>query len=136
MIMPSGVNAQSGDQGLILKKVISLPELQKHYPVSTGKTKQVVIVQTPVSFPSNLDISDAGMNVSFIQLSELKKESVGGYFMFRTMETNATSSSLKGHYFYNYDPVSKKSEILEVNAQLEKSGSDWKIVNANVKGVK
>jgi len=134
-MMPQNLTAQSEDQTQILKKIISLPDLQKYYPVNSN-VKQIVIQQHPVSFPANLSLSDADKNVVFRQMAETDAAKTPAFFKFRSIETNQNSAKVVCHYFYNYNYQTKKSNIVAITAELSKSGSEWKIVNSSVKPVK
>jgi hypothetical protein len=136
LLMPQDMMAQKEDQTQILKKIIELPDLQKYYPVSSdGKVKQVTIQQHPVSFPSDLSLSSANTRVVFEQMAQSSASNTSAFFKFRSIETSQNTSKVFCHYFYNYDYTTNKSKIVEVRAELQKSGSDWKIVTVNVKGV-
>lgn len=136
LFLPQEMRAQRGDQSQILQKIIDLPDLQKYYPVSSeGKVKQVTIMQHPVSFPSDLSLSGSDTKVVFMEMSEVNANKISAYFKFRSIEITQNTSKVVGHYFYNYNYYTNKSDIVAITVDLEKSGSDWKIVNAKVKGV-
>jgi len=133
-MMPQNLLAQSGDQTQVLQKIISLPDLQKYYPVSSN-VKQIVIQQHPVSFPGDLKLSDSGSNVVFKQMAETEAAKTPAFFKFRSVEINQNSAKVVCHYFYNYNYQTKKSGIVEVNAELSKSGAEWKFVKSSVKQI-
>lgn len=135
VLSPQGLMAQQTDQSQILKKIIGLSELQNYYPVNAG-VEQVYISQSPVSFPDNLKLSIPGKKITFMKESELKANGVKSFFRFRSFEVDQTSSTVICHFFSNYNFETTKSDILAITVNLEKSGSDWKVVNSNVKGVK
>lgn len=136
LMMPGSVLAQQDDQAAILKMTINLPELQNYYPAAMdGTTKQVTIMQYPVSFPKDLAVSGNNTKVVFMERDEVTAKQVNAFFRFRSIESTPTKYTVYGHYFYNYDFTTKKSEIIEVRAEFEKKGADWKMVKSNVKGV-
>ena len=136
LFMPQQIMAQKEDQSQILKKIISLPEMQKYYPMSTdGKAKQVVIEQHPMSFPKDLALSDATTKVVLMEMADVKSGNITSFYKFRSITTTGGSTKVFCHYFKNYNHQTNKSDIIAITAELSKSGSDWKIVNSSVKPV-
>jgi hypothetical protein len=136
LFMPQQMMAQKEDQTQILKKIITLPDMQKYYPMGTdGKTKQVVIEQHPMSFPTDLALSDASTKVMLMEMVDVKSGNITSFYKFRSITTTGGSTKVVCHYFKNYNHQTNKSDIIAITAELSKSGSDWKVLNANVKGV-
>lgn len=134
MFLPQQSMAQKSNQSQIVEKIINLPDLQQFYPVVPGdNAKQVTIVQFPVAVPS--DIAAPGKTIVLTDRENLQRSPSNGYFMFRSIEVNQNTAKVVGHYFYNYNSANKKSEIIAITADLQKTGSQWNIVNSNVKGV-
>jgi hypothetical protein len=136
LFLPQQMMAQKEDQTLILKKIITLPEMQKYYPMGTdGKTKQVIIEQHPMSFPKDLALSDATTKVVLMEMADVNSADIKSFYKFRSIETTGNTTKVVCHYFMNYNHQTNKSDIIAITAELSKSGSDWKIVNASVKPV-
>lgn len=136
LFLPQQMMAQKEDQTQILKKIIALPDMQKYYPMSTdGKTKQVIIEQHPMSFPKDLALSDATTKVVLMEMADVNSNNIASFYKFRSIETTGGTTKVVCHYFRNYDHQTNKSDIIAITAELSKSGSDWKIVNASVKPV-
>ena len=136
LFMPQQMMAQKEDQTQILKKIISLPDMQKYYPLSAdGKAKQVVIMQHPMSFPADMALSGSGTNVVLMEMADVKSANITSFYKFRSITTTGGSTKVFCHYFKNYNHQTNKSDIIAITAELSKSGSDWKIVNSSVKPV-
>ena len=126
--------AQSlNDQAQILQKCIDLKDLQNYFPLDTkGDMKQLNIIQYPLSFSSQISLSKAGNNVKFLSMPELSKNKVEAYFMFRSLQINNNVATANFSYFYNC--IGDNFKMLSVIVELEKSGSNWNVINFNLKG--
>jgi hypothetical protein len=121
------------DQAQILQKCIDLKDLQNYFPIDTkGEIKQLNIIQYPLSFSSQISLSKAGNNVKFLTMPEFTNNKVEAYFMFRSLQINSNVATANFNYFYNC--IGENFKMLSIIVEFEKSGSDWKVLNFNLKG--
>ena len=126
---------ETSELSKVVQVILDAPELQKYYPIdSDNSVKQINIVQYPFSFPSDLSVSKGGKAINFVSNSELSQSKPEAYFMFRRVDASANSAKLVFHYFYKVSEQSSK--ILSGVVDLQKSGSNWSITNANLGGDK
>lgn len=137
LFLPHDVQSQvqAQDQAQMLEQIIDLPDLQQHYPLNAqGNQKQVHIMQFPVSFSSDISLSNSDREVVFMERSEIESKKVDAYFMIRSISEVQGTTKVVGHYFYNYNYDTKKGNYDAITVNFQKTGSEMKMVNANVKG--
>jgi len=124
----SHANGQSApDISSVLQKCIDLPGLIDHYPQNgDGSCKQIVVMQHAVSFPSGTDVTLSGVPVLFKSKQEVMS-SDSPYFLFWDFTLSANTARIAFSFYFDR-PGSDTS--VAVNVYMEKSGSEWQVVNS------
>jgi hypothetical protein len=65
-------------------------------------------------------------------MPEFTKNKVEAYFMFRSLQINNNVATANFNYFYNC--TGENFKMLSIIIEFEKSGSDWNVLNFNLKG--
>lgn len=91
-------------------------------------------MQFPVSFPSAMVLTNTNKDVVFMKRSEIESKKLDAYFMIRSISEDQGTTKVIGHYFYNYNYDTKKGNYDAITVNFQKTGSEMKMVNANVKG--
>lgn len=117
------------DMAKVLQECIDLKELTPYYPLNAdGNYKQLVVMQHGVSFPSGIDVLFAEQPL----LLRSKQEVMNGnnpYFLFWDFSISANNADVA--FSYHLNPAAP-DEVVGVDLNLEKSGTEWQIINSKI----
>lgn len=123
----------SNDQQLVLQQCIDLPAMQQYYPIDgNGKLIQANIMKNALLLPDDMNLTLGGMDINYIPQSEISSIPFGGFFTYRNILTEGNKSNVVFNFFYKKNTLNFR--IINVNVELEKSGSNWTIKNYNLTG--
>jgi len=119
------------DQSLVVQKCIDLPELQQYYPQNMDNSyKQLRILNFPVSFPENLNVSKFGQSVLLKTRAEILTDNPDAFIAFSTFSITETTASVVFEISYNRLTGSPKS--ITGSVSLEKTAGNWIVTNQTI----
>lgn len=123
------------DKSLVIQKCIDLTELQQYYPVDeAGSPSQIYVMEYPVAFSPELNVSKSGKQVLFMSREDVIANKVKAYFIFRSLDISGNLAKANINYFYDFDYTTQQSKIVMVNVEMNKVGSAWDVTTINLKG--
>lgn len=123
------------DKSLVLQKCIDLAELQQYYPVDdAGSPSQIFVMEYPVAFSPDLNVSKSGKQVLFMSREDVIANKVKAYFIFRSLDISGNLAKANINYFYDFDYTTQQPKIVMVNVEMNKVGSAWDVTTINLKG--
>jgi hypothetical protein len=118
----------ANDTAIVLQECLNMPALQKYYPRNADNTyKQVNIMQYPVSFPVNLQVSKFGMGILFKERGEIYSSKAEAFFIITTFLIEGNDATVEFDYNYKYTTTPK---AIEVSLKMHKTGTQWSITSA------
>lgn len=133
--LPGIAMAQSStDAADVLQKCIDLPELQQYYPLdAAGTPLQIYVMQYPVSFESDLELSKFGKSVLFMDRTEIVENEIQAHFMFRSFDLTQNTAQVNLNYFYNYNYSTKQFNMVSSIIELHKTDTLWSVSDIKFK---
>jgi hypothetical protein len=118
------------DKTTVLQLSLDIPGLQDYFPSkATGGKQAVRILQYPVSFPSDIQLSKFGVPVVF--LSERNGvEGLDAYLNFTEFNVQENTASVSFNITYNRNTSTPNSR--KVVVKLEKSNDSWSVTESSV----
>ena len=131
---PISTFAQSTqDSTSVLQQCLDLPQLQQYYPKDgNGNPLQANIMHHVLEFPANLNLAHGGLGINYLPQTEISLIPFPGFFIFRNISIGINNSNVVFNFFYKINTAYFR--IVNVNVELEKSGSNWTITNFNITG--
>jgi hypothetical protein len=118
--------SQDSDKAQVLQKCIDLPDIQQYLAKnSDGSFIPIHIMQYPIAFSNNLNLSKFEESVIFQSRQEISSNNVKSFFIFKVLSIDVDTAQVEFDYYNN----TKESQIVEITASLQKSVSEWEIVD-------
>jgi len=122
------INAQSEDQGEIIKQSIVLKSLQKKLPNAIKENmKDNLILNQGVNFTFNHDLSVGDKSIVLISEQELANKKSNGFFVFDTISIKNSKATVVYSFVYQND---SKKIVVPVRLLLEKEADKWVVINS------
>ncbi len=122
------MNAQSEQQGKIIKQCLALTGLQKKIPNQTKQNmKEILILNQGLNFSFGHDLSINNKPVILISEQELINKKENGYFVFDTIIIENDKSTAAYSFVYQNN---NKEIVVTVHLSLKKDADKWTVVNS------
>jgi hypothetical protein len=116
-------------KGQILEKCLNILDLQQHLAKNIdGSFLPIHIMQYPVTFSNNLTLSKFDEPIVFQSRQEISSNNVKSFFIFKIISIDGDTAQVEFDYFNN----TKEPQLVETKASLNKSVSEWEIINATL----
>ncbi len=120
---------QEFDKGKILEECLDIANFQKYLAKdTTGSFLPIHIMQYPVVFSKNINLSKFDAPIVFNSRHEISTNNVKSFFIFKILTIDGDTSLVEFDYYNN----SNEEQLIEVTANLKKSDSDWEITNSTL----
>ncbi len=135
-LISRGVIGQTvNDSSAVLRKCIELKDLQQFLPLnSDGTYRQLYILQDRISFPAGTNVQIAGKKIVLADPAQFENL-VDPYYLqfwdFRISQDKANAS-----FMLNSRSGKNTIERVRVVAEVEKKGTEWVIIDANITRVR
>jgi hypothetical protein len=113
----------------ILKKCLDILDLQQHLAKNTdGSFLPIHIMQYPITFSNNLNLSKFDEPIVFQSRQEISSNNVKSFFIFKALSIDGDTAQVELDYYNN----TIESQLVQIKASLNKSVSEWEIINATL----
>lgn len=121
------------EQAKVLQKCLDLTEIQQFLPVDAqGHPKPVYIMQLPMVLPVDAAVSKFGCKPVYMSRPEIYDAAIDAFFQFREIAIDGNQAQVIMTFSYNY--IHKDQKVRHYTLKLQKSGSEWNIVTAELTG--
>ena len=119
------------EQAGILQLCLDLPELQDFYPQDEdGIYIEPYIMQYPIAFPTDIDVSKFGKRPVFMSRHEMYDNNIEAFFLFKKMEITSETATVEFSMYYDYNSPEQKYSHIVLN--VVKDSGVWKIINTQI----
>jgi hypothetical protein len=113
----------------ILEKCLNILDLQQHLAKNTdGSFLPMHIMQYPITFSNNLNLSKFDEPIVFQSRQEISSNNVKSFFIFKVLSIVGDTAQVEFDYYNN----TIESQLVEIKASLNKSVSEWEVINATL----
>ncbi|KGL61660.1 MULTISPECIES: hypothetical protein [unclassified Polaribacter] len=113
----------------ILEKCLDILDLQQHLAKNTdGSFLPIHIMQYPITFSNNLNLSKFDEAIVFQSRQEISSNNVKSFFIFKVLTIDGDTAQVEFDYYNN----TKEPQLVEIKTSLNKSVSEWEIVNSTL----
>jgi hypothetical protein len=113
----------------ILEKCLNILDLQQHLAKNTdGSFLPIHIMQYPITFSNDLNLSKFDEPVIFQSRQEISSNNVKSFFIFKVLSIDGDTAQVEFDYYNN----TIESQLVEIKASLNKSVSEWEIISATL----
>jgi hypothetical protein len=125
----SKTSSQEIIKAQILKKCLDILDLQQYLAKNTvGSFLPIHILQYPITFSNNLNLSKFNKPIVFQSRQEISSNNVKAFFIFKVLSIVGNTAQVEFDYYNN----TKQPQLVEIKASLNKTVSKWEIVSSTL----
>jgi hypothetical protein len=123
------------DTTVVLQKCIDLKDLQQVLPLnSDGTTRHLYILQQRISFPANTNVQINGKKVDLVDQAQIENIADPYYLLFYDFRISQEKANTG--FMLMKKTSNNAMEVARIDAEAEKKGTEWEIINVKIVNVR